>query len=100
MILFGVDHHFVQPDKTGGYEKRVGPDINHFDPNYFPAGSYWGLANMGGNEQNYRNARAAFEADNRRVLDATIGGRLDVFQKISLDDARKLLVVQLATAAG
>lgn len=100
VIMFGVDHHFVQPDKTGGYEKQVGPDVNHFDPNYFASGTYWGLANMGGNEQNYRNARAAFEVDNRQVLDATIGGKLQVFPKISLDEARRILGAHASTAAG
>ena len=31
-------------------------------------------------------AREAFEASGRRVLDATIGGKLEIFPKIKLED--------------
>ncbi len=30
----------------------------------------------------YRMVRKAYEADGRRVLDATIGGKLDIFEKV------------------
>jgi hypothetical protein len=91
VIVFGVDHSFVQPEKAIlGYEKREGADLNHFDPNYFAPGTYWGLANLKGNEADYIRAREAFAAAGRHVYDATVGGKLNVFHKISLDEARKL----------
>lgn len=92
VILFGVDHSFAQPEHKGvAYKKRQGPDVNHFDPNYFPEGKVWGLANMECIEHAYRLARAAFEADGRQIYDATIEGKLDVFPKISLARAKELV---------
>lgn len=91
VIIFGVDHSFVQGDKADLYERRVGADVNHFDPNYFAAGSLWGTANLEGNESDYRLSLAAFEAENRRIYDATIGGKLEIFPKISLAEARAIL---------
>ncbi len=90
VIIIGVDHNF---DKTGGdhsYEKREGADVNHFDPNYFKAGTYWGLPNLEASERVYLRARHAFEADGRRIVDATVGGKLQVFDKVSIEDAKAL----------
>jgi hypothetical protein len=93
VILFGVDHSFLTDGKKNEIQKREGADVNHFDPNYFAAGSYWGVPNLDTSEIGYMNARKAFEEDGRRVLDATIGGKLQIFPKISVDEAR-LLVAQ------
>lgn len=91
VVLFGVDHSFVQEKGTSGdYERRVGPDVNHFDPNYFAAGTLWGLANLEGNERDYMRAKLGFEASKRSILDATVNGKLEVFPKISLDEARSI----------
>ena len=87
VILVGVDHNF---DKTGAsniYEKRETEDVNHFDPNYFSKGSYWGLPNLDASEQAFLRSRHAFEADNRKIYDATIGGKLTIFEKIDIAQA-------------
>lgn len=87
VIVVGVDHNF---DKVGGYatyEKRVGDDVNHFDPNYFKDGTVWGLPNLDASEEVYAKSRQAFEADGRKIYDATIGGKLQVFEKISIEEA-------------
>lgn len=92
VVLFGVDHSFVQgKGASGDYERRIGPDMNHFDPNYFAAGSLWGLANLEGNERDYMRARLGYQSAGRRIFDATVGGKLEIFPKISLDEARDLL---------
>lgn len=81
VILIGVDHSFT----TGGTPHKVvtsdGSDPNHFDPNYFGKGFRWQLPDLKTSESAYRLARAAFEADGRQIVDATVGGRLDVFEK-------------------
>lgn len=41
-------------------------------------------------EEAYGAAKRAFEADGRKIYDATIGGKLEVFEKISLDEAKRL----------
>lgn len=58
-----------------------GPDPNHFHPEYFGRGTRWHLPDLARSEAAYRLARAAFEADGRAVIDATLGGRLTIFPK-------------------
>lgn len=86
IIIVGVDHNF---DKTGDhvYERRQGADVNHFDPNYFASGSIWGLPNLDESEIAYARSREAFERAGRRVLDATVDGKLQAFEKIGIEEA-------------
>jgi hypothetical protein len=87
VIIVGVDHNF---DKTGGsniYEKRDTEDVNHSDPNYFGKGSYWGVPNLDASEEVFLRSRHAFEADNRKIYDATIDGKLTIFEKIDIAQA-------------
>ena len=91
VVLFGVDHSFASAGPAHTIVKSDGPDRSHFDPNYFGKGMYWGLPDLEGSEKAYGRAKAAFERSGREILDATIGGKLQVFQKITLDDARGLV---------
>jgi hypothetical protein len=89
VILFGVDHSFKYTGPQSTYQKREGMDVNHFDPNYFKAGTFWGTPDLDQSEIDYGLARDAYDADGRKVFDATVGGRLEVFDRISLEEARK-----------
>ncbi len=95
VIVVGVDHNFDKSGATNTYEKRKGDDVNHFDPNYFKSGTYWGLPDLDASEHIYELARKAFEGSGRRIVDATIGGKLDIFEKVSIDQA-----IALATKNG
>ena len=90
VILFGVDHSFNQQGNHYEYAKRSGRDENHFDPNYFKSGDWWGLPNLESSEVSYVMAREAFAADGREIYDASIGGKLTVFPKISVDEALQI----------
>ncbi len=81
-VLVGVDHHFER--EGTGIEKRSGIDRDHFDPNYFVEGQYWGFPDLAGSEIAYTLAKRAFEADGREVVDATVNGNLDVFRKVNI----------------
>lgn len=94
VILFGVDHSFKFEGKKNDYAKAKGEDVNHFDPNYFKQGSWWGLPDLDASEREYMLARKAFESDGRVVYDATINGNLDVFPKISLEEAKHICIVK------
>jgi hypothetical protein len=87
VVLVGCDHSFKYDGKPSHYVTMKGSDPNHFDPNYFAHGSLWGTPNLEMSEIGYRAARKAFEAASRTVLDATVGGLLNVFQKVSIDQA-------------
>ncbi|HHY89251.1 MAG TPA: DUF115 domain-containing protein [Chloroflexi bacterium] len=82
VILIGVDHSFQTQGKPNTTVVSQGDDPNHFDPGYFGKGFRWQLPDLDTSERSYRMARAAYESAGRRVLDATIGGKLTVFPKV------------------
>jgi len=87
VVLIGVDHNFVDkgtPNKTEVRTSEV--DQNHFHPNYFPKGSKWQLPDLQRSEIAYQLAKEAFEADGRRIIDATVGGKLQIFSKVNFYD--------------
>lgn len=85
VILIGVDHNFTTKGKPNTTITSEGDDPNHFNPNYFGKGFRWQLPDLETSEIAYEMARRAFEADGRKVLDATIGGKLTVFPKVDYD---------------
>ncbi|MEX0626068.1 MAG: 6-hydroxymethylpterin diphosphokinase MptE-like protein [Chloroflexota bacterium] len=87
VVLIGVDHSFSTPGPAHQLVTSSGDDPNHFDPSYFGKGVRWELPNLPLSEVAYRLARKAFEADGRRILDATVGGKLTVFPKVELEAA-------------
>jgi len=89
VILIGCDHNFPRAEghETNKSIISVGDDTDHFDPLYFPAGSTWETPNLARSEEAYALAKAAFEAGDRTIIDATAGGHLQVFDKRSLVEA-------------
>jgi hypothetical protein len=83
VILLGVDHSF----KTKGLPHQEivsdGNDPNHFDSKYFKKGFRWNLPDLSTSEYAYKLAKKAYEAKGRKILDATINGKLKVFSKVS-----------------
>lgn len=90
VVLLGVDHSFKFSGPRATYQKRSGPDENHFDPNYFKSGTVWGTPDLVQSEIDYQLARDAFESGGRRIFDATVDGKLEVFDKISIERALEL----------
>ena len=81
VYLIGIDHNF--PEKgIGKVVTSSGEDKNHFDPNYFGKGIKWGLANLPQSERAYKLAKNTYEKQGRDIFDATINGKLDIFDKI------------------
>lgn len=87
VILIGVDHSFVTPGPAHQLVTSSGDDPNHFDPTYFGKGVRWELPNLPLSEVAYQLARQAYQADGRRIVDATLDGKLTVFPKTSLEAA-------------
>jgi hypothetical protein len=82
VIIIGVDHNFETKGKANTTIISQGDDPNHFHPGYFGKGFRWQLPDLEMSEVGYRMAKEAFERDGRKVLDATIGGKLSIFEKI------------------
>ena len=81
VILIGVDHNFVTKGKPNITVVSEGDDPNHFNPGYFGKGFRWQLPDLETSELAYRMAREVYEKHGRRVIDATVGGKLTVFPK-------------------
>ncbi len=85
VILIGVDHSFATKGKPNTTVVSEGDDPNHFNPGYFGKGFRWQLPDLDTSERGYLLAKQHFEAAGREVVDATIGGKLQVFRKVNYD---------------
>lgn len=82
VVLIGVDHSFESKGEPNKEIVMDRPDYNHFSTDYFHKGIRWQLPDLENSEIAYRLAKVAFERNGRRILDATLGGRLNVFPKV------------------
>lgn len=82
VILVGVDHYFKESGKPNQAVTAQGSDLNHFHPDYFGKGVVWQYPDLERSEQSYRIAKEVYERNQRRILDATIGGHLQIFSKV------------------
>jgi hypothetical protein len=87
IVLVGFDHRYhVPPERvTGAVIESVGPDVNHIHPDYFGPGYRWHDPNLARMEAAYRCARRELERIGVRIYNATDGGELEVFDRLSLD---------------
>jgi 6-hydroxymethylpterin diphosphokinase MptE-like protein len=81
VILVGVDHSFTTQGTAHSEVVSQGDDPDHFHPGYFGKGFRWQLPDLETSEAAYQLARSAYEAAGRKIIDATIGGKLQVFPK-------------------
>jgi len=82
VILIGVDHNFPTQGAANREVISGGEDPNHFHPDYFGKGMRWNLPDLERSERAYKIAKLIYEGDGRRIVDATAGGHLQVFQKV------------------
>ena len=90
VILIGVDHDYKTKGQANMEVVSEGDDSNHFDPQYFGKGFRWQLPDFYRSEIAYRIAKLAFEQDKREIVDATVGGKLQIFRKVSYKDLIRL----------
>lgn len=82
VILIGVDHSFSTPGPANKKVTSESADPNHFSPDYFGKGINWQLPDLEASEVAYALAREVYDRSGRRILDATIGGKLNIFPKV------------------
>jgi hypothetical protein len=85
VVLIGVDHSFSTRGSPNVTVVSAGNDRDHFSSDYFGRGFRWQLPDLAASERAYGLAKTAFERDGRRVVDATVGGKLDVFPKVDYE---------------
>jgi hypothetical protein len=86
VVLIGVDHSFTTKGKPHTTVLSKGDDLDHFDRRYFGKGFRWQLPDLDTSEVAYRVAKSQFQQDGREIVDATIGGQLDIFPKVKYKD--------------
>lgn len=85
-ILIGVDHSFATKGPAAKLVTSDGDDPNHFHPGYFGKGIKWELPDLDTSEVAYEMARRGWEARGKQVLDATVGGKLEIFPKADFNE--------------
>lgn len=89
LYLIGFDHHYVIPETTdidGNDLTSLGDDPNHFDKTYFGKGLRWHDPKTDRMELGYKKAGHYFGKHGRKIYNATVGGRLEVFERVNYSD--------------
>jgi uncharacterized Rossmann fold enzyme len=89
IYLIGVDMSYVIPEqvkKANEYDTEIldmeVDDPNHFIPNYFGRGYRWHDPNVDKMEQAYIEARKVTDQLGVRIINATVGGKCEVFERV------------------
>jgi len=83
VVLVGKDHDYGVAGRPHELVESSGREVTHFK-GYHSPGMKFRLPDLYGEEYAYRLAREAYERVGRKVIDATVGGKLEVFPKADL----------------
>lgn len=87
VVLLGVDHNYdlisAGESQRGVYVS--GKSVDHFDEDYYKKDVqiHCDLKAM---ERSFKLSRSAFAEDGRQIINATLGTKLDIFEKARLED--------------
>jgi hypothetical protein len=68
------------------YIVSPGDDVSHFHPNYFGSGVSYLTPRVDKMERAYEAARDFAARKGMKILNATVGGQLEVFPRVRLED--------------
>lgn len=88
VYLIGMDFdYYIPPEhkREGNHILSTTDDPNHFHKDYFGVGKTWKDPRLDRVALSYRQSSLVFEAAERRLANATIGGKLDIFDRVSYD---------------
>jgi hypothetical protein len=88
VYLIGMDFTYTIPASAtveGSTITSNEADPNHFHPDYFGAGKKWHDPLLHRVLQNYRLAKLVYESSDRKIYNATVGGKLEEFDRVSFD---------------
>jgi hypothetical protein len=84
VFLIGMDFSYDVPDSTvieGVNYTSQEDDVNHFHPSYFGKGKKWHDPKLDRVLKSYEKCKSEFEADGRKIYNATVGGKLELFER-------------------
>lgn len=89
VYLIGMDFDYVIPKehkRNGDLILSTTDDPNHFHKGYFGPGKTWKDPKLDRVGMNYRQAKLSYEAAGRKIFNATIGGKLEIFERRAYED--------------
>jgi hypothetical protein len=89
IYLLGVDLEYQRKTSVMIHNRRdltatADDDPDHFDPRYFGVGRKYHQPRMEETVAKFRQAREFFQARGVQVVNAGVGGRLDLFERVDL----------------
>lgn len=88
VYLIGMDFNYTLPESTiviGNTYESTEDDVNHFHPDYFGKGKKWHDPKLDNVLKSYKLCKLMYELDNRKIINATAGGNLHVFERTDFD---------------
>lgn len=85
VYLIGMDFSYSIPGSAiidGASIESTEDDVNHFHPDYFGKGKKWHDPKVDRVGLNYEFAKLKFEEDDRWIFNATVGGMLEIFERV------------------
>jgi hypothetical protein len=82
VYIIGKDHSYDTNLKSGKAVVSDGKEDNHFIKGYYKKGMVWYAPSYDVEEYAYQLSKKVYEKNNREIYDATIGGKLQVFDKV------------------
>jgi hypothetical protein len=82
--IVGADHSFAVSGPPNKKIKADAIDQSHFDPRYFSGDMEWQLPDLFESEVWYGRAHKVYKAHGRKIFNSTVGGKLEVFPRLSL----------------
>jgi hypothetical protein len=85
VYLVGKDHSYKTTQHVGARITSDGSETNHFIKGYYEKGQKWLAPDYKGEELAYSIAREIFEKEKIVIKDATINGKLTIFEKVDFN---------------
>jgi hypothetical protein len=91
LIGMDFDYKITAKDKVDGNNilSTKDEDNNHFDPRYFGAGKKWHDPKLENVSISYQFSKIVYERFNRKILNATVGGKLEIFDRVDFNQLFK-----------
>ena len=92
VYLIGMDFSYAireSDEKRGATLITHDEDVNHFHPDYFGKGKKWHDPKVHNVAKNYEFAKVVYEDNGRKIYNATIGGKLEIFDRVDYNSLFK-----------
>ncbi len=89
IYLIGVDFSYAVTQKLDSKTYAYQGENNYFIPGYLKPGEVADMPNVTANLLGFKAAKDTIEANGRKIYNATRGGKLEVFERVNLDELLK-----------